>query len=326
MVVNMNQQSFGGRNDELHGTRVGHYMFTSRLHEGGMGYIYSGIHVHLQRHVAIKIARRDRPNRDFLQKQLVSEARYLAAVDHVNVVTVHDLGVSPEGLAYVVMELLDGTSLEKIIDRGGPLPVPVALQVVREVARGLAAFHEKGIVCADVKPDNVMVVSGPLVGRGLSRQSWTKLIDLGAARDIRRRHPLREVHPTLGTSWYMSPEAVLGQDLDERADIYSLTVLLYELLVGSVPFLADEDEDILRMHLWSPAPRLSSVAKNVKAGNRLERLVADGLAKAPGARPASMYEYLDTLDEADREWRRTHPVQPGAKDHTAAIPPLRSRS
>lgn len=314
-----------GKNDDLHATRVGHYLFTSRLHEGGMGYIYSGVHVHLNRHVAIKTARRDTPNHKFLQKRLISEARYLAAVDHVNVVTVHDMGVSPTGLAYVVMELLDGTSLDKIIDRDGPLRVPLALQVVREIARGLAAFHAQDIICADVKPDNVMVVSGPLVGRGLSRTSWIKLIDLGAARQMQMLNPLAEAEPTMGTSWYMSPEAVLGQDLDERADIYSLAVLLYEAIVGRVPFLDHDDEEIFRMHLWETAPRLSDTRPDIRPSSLLDNLVAACLEKAPGARPCSMYELLDALDEADREWRDAHPPRPGSDDLSVVIPPLRAQ-
>ncbi len=313
------------KNDTLPGTRVGHYLFTSRLYEGGMGYIYSGVHVYLNRHVAIKVPRTDGANSTFLTKRLVSEARYLAEVDHVNVVTVHDLGLSEQGLAFLVMDLLDGVSLEKIIDNQGPLRVPVALHVVREAARGLAAFHEKEIVCADVKPDNVMVVSGPLVGRGLAHQSWIKLIDLGAARPMDPKAALRSTQPNMGTSWYMSPEAVLGQSLDGRADIYSLGVLLYEALVGRVPFLDHDDDEILRMHLWEPAPRLSTVCPDVREGSDLEALVAACLAKAPGSRPSSIYELLDELDDADRQWRADYRPPTDSEDPTAGIPPLRAQ-
>lgn len=312
------------KTDELTGTRLGHYRVSTRLYEGGMGYVYTGVHVHLKRHVAVKVARSDVPNHRFLQERLISEARYLAMVDHVNVVTVHDLGVSESGRAYLVMELLDGTSLDKVIDQHGPLKIPTAIHVVREVARGLAAFHEKNIVCADVKPDNVMVVSGPLVGRSLDRRSWIKLIDLGAARKIERLlDPRRKPEPVMGTSWYMSPEAVLGMALDERADIYALGVLLYESIVGRVPFLSAQDEEIFRMHLWTPAPRLSSMVAAVEPESALDRLVATSLEKAPGARPSSMYEFLDLLDEADAEWRAAHPPRPESEDPTRHIPPLR---
>lgn len=312
------------RSDALTGTRLGQYQVSTRLYEGGMGYVYTGVHVHLKRQVAIKIARRDVPNHAFLQKQLISEAQYLAMVDHVNVVTVHDLGILSGELAYLVMELLDGLSLDKIIDQRGPLKIPTAIHVIREVARGLAAFHEKEVVCADVKPDNVMVVSGPLVGRALNRRSWIKLIDLGAARKIERiLDPRRAPEPVMGTSWYMSPEAVLGMDLDERADIYSLGVLLFESIVGRVPFLAAQDEEIFRMHLWTPAPRLSSMASEAEPNSALDRLVSACLEKAPGARPSSMYEFLDLLDQADTEWRAAHPPRPESEDPTQHIPPLR---
>jgi serine/threonine-protein kinase len=175
-----------------------------------------------------------------------------------------------------------------------------------------------------VKPDNVMIVSGPLVGRSLNRRSWVKLIDLGAARKIERvLDPRRKPEPTMGTSWYMSPEAVLGMDLDERADIYSLGVLLYEAIVGRVPFVASQDEEIFRMHLWTPAPQLSSVTAAVSTGSPLEQLVARCLEKAPGARPSSMYEFLDLLDAADLAWRAEHPPRPESEDPTQHIPPLR---
>lgn len=312
--------------ESLVGLQVGSYRFTSLLHSGGMGHVYSGVHIHLHRSVALKAARGDtKAAFGFLQRRLLVEARCLAAVDHPNVVTVHDFGVTHDGIAYVAMELLEGSSLDRIIDQRGPLPVPVALQIAREAARGLAAFHMEGVVCADVKPDNLMVVSGPLVGRSLERRAWVKLIDLGAARPIRQASMDAGPEQTLGTSWYMSPEAVLGMALDERADVYSLGILIYEMITGQVPYLSEDDREVMRQHLWEPPPPLSLLTPRVDPGSALEELCADCLSKAPDGRPSSMYELLDRLDEADLQWRRAHPRRPESDDLRGAIAPLRGR-
>jgi serine/threonine-protein kinase len=263
-----------------------------------------GFHEHLRRHVAIKVARGEGASFAFLQQQLTEEARCLGAVSHANVVTVHDFGYTDDGVAFLVMELLEGKGLHHIIDEQGALSVPVAAQVARQVAEGLTAFHAEGIVCADVKPDNVMVVAGPLVGRPLVEHPWIKLLDLGAARDVRVEGQMATSldKPILGTSWYMSPEAVLGLGLDERADVYSLGVLLYEMLVGQVPFLHEQDDAILDMHLWRQPQTLAGSLPGMAVGCQLDRLCRSCLSKSPLDRPCSMNEFIDLLDDAVAEW------------------------
>jgi serine/threonine-protein kinase len=288
--------------------RIGPYRLLSRLAAGGMGEIYVGYHEHLRRHVAIKVALGEGASFEFLQSQLTEEARCLGAVSHANVVTVHDFGYTDDGVAYLVMDLLEGKGLHHIIDDGGPLPVPVAAQVARQVAEGLAAFHAESIVCADVKPDNVMVVGGPLVGLPLVEHPWIKLLDLGTARTVREEGQMATDldKPILGTSWYMSPEAVLGLGLDERADVYSLGVLLHEMIVGQVPFLDDSDDAILNMHLWRQPRSLASALPGMAVGCQLDRLCRSCLSKSPMERPCSMYEFIDLLDDALAEWAQTH--------------------
>lgn len=311
--------------EDLLGRQVGSYRFASLLHSGGMGHVYSGIHIYLHRSVALKTARSDTAaSFGNLQRRLLVEARCLAVVDHPNVVTVHDFGVSHDGIAYVAMELLEGLSLDRIIDQRGPLSVPAALHIARETARGLAAFHMESVVCADVKPDNLMVVSGPLVGRTLERRPWVKLIDLGAARPIRDSNVGAPPEVNFGTSWYMSPEAVLGYALDERADVYSLAILIFEMIVGRVPFSSGDDREVLKRHLWTPPPPLSKATPAVDPGSQLERLVEDCLSKAPGSRPCSMYELLDRLDDAELEWRRSHLPTPEQDDQPSAAAHFRA--
>lgn len=310
------------RPEELLESQLGSYRVTSLLQTGGMGNVFLGEHVFLQRSAAIKTARADAPvPYRRLQRRLLVEARCLAAVDHPNVVTVHDFGLSDGGVAFLAMDLLDGKSLDVILDQEGPLQVPAALHIARETARGLAAFHVKSIVCADVKPDNLMIVSGPLVGRPLERRPWVKLIDLGAAQPIRESNLGFRQAIRFGTSWYMSPEAVLGFALDERADVYSLATLIFEMIVGQVPFRLADDQEVMEQQLMAPVPLLSEVTSEVKPSSLLERLVADCLSKAPDDRPSSMYELLDRLDEADLQWRKAH----GNKAVPAGMPSSKAR-
>jgi len=273
-----------------------------------MGEVYVGFHEHLRRHVAIKIARGEGASFDFLQAQLTEEARCLGAVNHPNVVTVYDFGYTDDGVAYLVMDLLEGKGLHHLIDETGALSVPVAAQVARQAAEGLAAFHAEGIICADVKPDNVMVVAGPLVGRPLVEHPWIKLLDLGAARAVRQDgHMAADMDkPILGTSWYMSPEAVLGLGLDERADVYSLGVLLHEMIVGQVPFLDESDDAILNMHLWRQPLSLAGALPGMEVGCQLDRLCRTCLSKSPMERPCSMHDFIDQLDDAVEEWAQIH--------------------
>lgn len=288
--------------------RIGDYRLLSKLAAGGMGEVYVAFHEQLRRHVAIKVARGQDASFDFLQAQLTEEARSLGAVSHPNVVTVHDFSHTDDGVAYLVMELLEGKALHHIIDDGGPLPVPVAAQIARQVAEGLSAFHAEGIVCADVKPDNVMVVAGPLVGRPLVEHPWIKLLDLGASRAVREEGHLAPDadKPILGTSWYMSPEAILGFGLDERADVYSLGVLLHEMIAGHVPFLSEDDDTIMNMHLWREPQPLVAYLPGMDVGCQLDRLYRSCLSKSPMGRPCSMHEFIDLLDDAVAEWAQIH--------------------
>ncbi len=280
---------------------MGCYYLLSRLATGGMGEIHVGFHEHLKRHVAIKTARNNTRDFDFLQERLLQEAQALGSVNHPNVVTVFDYGFTENGVAFLVMELLEGLSLDKIVDKGGPLSLPVAAQIVRQVAEGLAALHGENIICADVKPDNVVVIGGPLVGLPLVERPWIKLIDLGAACSGRAPDlacSAARDGPLLGTSWYMSPEAVLGLPLGAYSDVYSLTVMLYELIVGRVPFLHGDDATILNMHLWREPRPISEATSRVASGSKLERLIQTCFSKGPLDRPGSMQEFICLLDEA----------------------------
>lgn len=288
----------------LEGHRIGHYRLLEHLCQGGMGDVYVAEHVHLGRSVAIKIPRTDSGDAFFNQQQLLAEARHLARVAHVNVVGIYDLGYGPEGLAYLVMEHLQGTSLDNVLARTPFLGLSEVIHLVREVARGVGACHRAGILVCDVKPENVMIVGGPLIGLAPQGTVWTKIIDLGAALSL----PVAAEGPLglrrsqrVGTPAYASPELIQGHSLDPASDVYSLGVLLYELVAGCFPFPAGSDAEHLRMAVELPPTPLSVHREEVAAAGPLEEFVACCLAKDPRARPRDIFAFLNGLDHAAAE-------------------------
>lgn len=288
--------------EDLIGRTMGNCRLTRHLSRGGMGDIYAADHLFLGRPVAIKLPRFDDDHLVFNQQQLLSEARSLALVSHPNVVGVYDMGLTEERMGYLVMELLDGNSMDQIMDRVPLFLFPTILHLTREVARAIAACHRAGIICADVKPDNIMVVHGPLVGRPAQGAVWTKIIDLGTARSIEDEAArARESSQTvIGTPAYMSPEMALGQPLDPRADIYSLGTLLFELVAGRPPFVDVDAEVVLEQHVYHPPPPLSDHREELTPNCAFEQLLNRCLAKDPEDRPASATGFLDELDRASR--------------------------
>lgn len=282
--------------------RIGPIRIDHELDCGGMGEILCGVHEQLGRRVAVKMALPDHPDQKFLRDSLLREARALAEVSHRNVVTIFDLGELSDGTPFAVLELLQGFSLDRIIDSQGGLPPQVMLRISAEILAGMGAFHRKGFVMVDIKPDNVMVVDGPLTGRPSRRGPWIKLIDLGAVRVA--RDPMAALTVRLdcavGSAWYMAPEAVMGMTLDVRSDLYSFGVLMYEMCAGRVPFIADTGDEVLDLHLYARAPRLSSVCDWVAPGGNLENLVHYCLNKSPEDRPPSAAHVFKLLRAASK--------------------------
>ncbi len=284
------------------GDEVGNYLVLAHLFTGGMGDIYAAVHLQLNRHVALKVPRLDTPAANFNRRRLLAEARFLARVAHSNVVGVYDFAATNDHLEYLVMELLDGHSLDQILHKTPHLEIPHAIRVVREIARGLAAFHRAGIYHVDLKPENVMVVAGTLVNKPLEGENWIKLIDLGTAR-LTYEHTIDAELPLVGTPAYMSPEAILDRPVDGRADLYALGNVFFEILAGRHPIPTDDDAEMLQAQVERRPPPLSTLRPDVPAFSALEMLITDCLEKRPAKRPGSMVEFLGRLDQAESEWR-----------------------
>jgi serine/threonine protein kinase len=283
------------------GDEVGNYLILAHLFTGGMGDIYAAVHLQLNRHVALKVPRVDTPAADFNRRRLLAEARCLARVVHANVVAVYDFAATHDRLEYLVMELLDGQSLDHLLVKTPYLQVLHAVRVVKEVARGLAAFHRAGIYHVDLKPENVMVVAGPLLNKSGEGENWIKLIDLGTARLTYERNAEIEL-PLVGTPAYMSPEMILDRPVDGRADLYALGIVFYEILAGQHPLHSADDAEMLQAQVERRPPPLSTLRPDIPAHSALEKLIIDCLEKQPSKRPSSMIEFLERLDRAQSEW------------------------
>lgn len=239
-----------------------------------MAAVWRGVDLRLGRPVAVKILDEAGLGDPTAARRFDREARTVARLAHPNVVAVYDVG-RDRGVAYLVMELVDGDSLAALV-AGGPVDMGRAVDIAAQVCDALAAGHEAGVVHRDIKPANIL----------LTRAGAVKVCDFGIARLVHAAQAgLTGAATAVGTSDYMAPEQAAGDPVDARADLYALGCVLYAMLTGSPPFTGDRPLGVLSQHLHRPAPPVRSRRADVPAA--LDTLVADLLAKDPGHRPAS---------------------------------------
>jgi serine/threonine-protein kinase len=267
--------------DELEpGTKVGDYVITGRLGEGGMATVYSGLHPLIGKRVAVKVIRAELCRSADAVDRFVQEARAANEIGHPNLVDVFNFGSLPDGRSYFVMEWLQGRTLADVLDTDGPLPLGMACRALLEICDGLAAAHELGIVHRDLKPQNVFFVEA-------TGGNKVKLLDFGIAKLVGKREgttPHTQPGLTMGTPDYISPEQARGRVIDARADVYSLGVLAFEMVTGQLPFVADNAADMMSMHLHAPPRRPSAV--NPLLPPAFDALVERMLAKDAALRPS----------------------------------------
>jgi formylglycine-generating enzyme required for sulfatase activity len=246
------------------GTVVAHYRIEERIGSGGMGVVYRARDLRLDRVVALKFLPPALSADEHAKRRFLTEARAAAGLEDVNVCTIHEIGETDDGRLFIAMAFVEGESLRGVIDRG-PLPVSRALDIAVQIARGLGCAHSRGIVHRDVKPANVMVAAGGVV----------KLVDFGVAKLAGSTLTNAGTRP--GTAAYMSPEQARGEDVDHRADVWALGVVLYEMLAGRRPFPGDTDAAMLHAITGTAPAPLRSVRPGVSTA--VERIVARALEK-----------------------------------------------
>ena len=272
------------------------YKIVAPLGVGGMGAVYKAEHLGMGKQVAVKVlhahvsARRDAGSR------FRREAYAGGKIDHPNCVQVSDFGVREDGSFYLVMELLVGESLRDAMDRDGKIPWPRALGVARHVLRGLAYAHGQGVVHRDIKPENVFLC------RHDDDPEFAKILDFGIAKLIgasaAEQSTVTQAGMTVGTPTYLSPEQAFGGTIGPPSDLYSLSVVLYEMIAGRPPFEDEEPVKLLSAHATREVPRF---APELAVPPAVEELVRRGLAKTTDARFANADDYVMEIDRVRAE-------------------------
>jgi Tol biopolymer transport system component len=291
------------------GTRLGPFDVVGLLGAGGMGAVYRAYDPRLQRHVAIKVLRPEFTQDATRVRRLEQEALAVARLTHPNIVAVHDVGTH-DGAPFIVTELLDGMTLRDAME--GPLPVRRAIDYAAQIARGLAAAHEQGVVHRDIKPENLFV----------TRDGRLKIVDFGVAK-LRDTDAAAETAATLtahgfgplGTAAYMSPEQARGAASDHRSDLFSLGVVLYEMVSGVAPFRRDTPAETMTAILREEPPPLASSIVRPAALDRILRhcLEKDAAARFQTAR--DLVFALESLSDVD-------PSNPAPRARMATWTPL----
>jgi serine/threonine-protein kinase len=274
------------------GLKIGNYKITAAIGEGGMGAVYRAVHESLGRSAAVKVLLPEISSSRDMVARFFNEARSAASIRHPGIVEAYDFGFLPDGRAYIIMELLEGESLASRLHRGR-MPHVRALQIVRSVARALHAAHERGIVHRDIKPDNIFLVPDPEMPTG----ERVKLLDFGIAKlgGNGAEAGLTQTGTVMGTPTYMAPEQCRGAgSVDRRADLYALGCILYEMLCGRPPFVAEGAGDVIAHHLYfQPRPPRTF---DPGIAPPLEALVLALLQKDPAHRPPTALALVDAID------------------------------
>jgi eukaryotic-like serine/threonine-protein kinase len=263
----------------------GKYALIRELGSGGTGTVYEAENLIVGKKIAIKVMNAEAFAERDSQARFVAEARAAARISHANVVDIHDLGVSRDGVPYIVMELLRGETLEGVIDTRGPLSPAYACELFLQVLAGLSAAHAQGIVHCDLKPANVLVTH-PRPDRPL-----VKVLDFGIARGVEAAHNADQV--VMGTPMFMAPEQVTGAPVDFRTDIYQACAMLFAMLAGSDPFEANTTRDVMKLVAKGRCKDLQALVPELPA--ELVLVVKDGMAVKPKDRIQSAEELAERL-------------------------------
>ena len=288
--------------------KLGRYIIVEELGQGAMGVVYKAVDPLIDRTVAIKTINLDlsRDELENFEKRFQREVQSAGKLNHPNIVTVYDVGRT-EGVAYMAMEYLQGKELREILDSGVVLPVEKVVHIVAQVCDGLTFAHEHGIVHRDIKPANIMVMKNGMV----------KITDFGIAQVSSASRTMAGM--VMGSPKYMSPEQVVGQAVDGRSDIFSLGVVLYEMLTGKTPFVGENISAIMYQILnEEPVP---PKAFNQNIPDSINYIILKTLAKHPDARYQSTKELARDL----RKYKTLEIPAPGEATAPASAAPMERR-
>lgn len=289
-------------------TLAGKYLVEQLIKRGGMGAVYRGKHVMMDKTVAIKVLRPSLAGDDDVVARFSREAKAASRISHPHAVSVTDFGEAENGVVFLVMEYLDGRTLKDIIRSEGPIPLSRAVEITRQVSGALDAAHKEGVVHRDLKSDNIMLSQ-------TNGGDWAKVLDFGIAKIQQpegvRDHDITAANLVLGTPQYMSPEQCSQTGpIDARSDVYSLGVIVYEMLAGRVPFTGESPTVIMMKQVQDPPPSILEARPDLPAS--VDKLIERALAKQPVDRFQTAGDLSEALTQAAAD----------AGDSVSVIPPV----
>ncbi|MEZ4219349.1 MAG: serine/threonine-protein kinase [Polyangiaceae bacterium] len=267
------------------------YRIQSRIAEGGMGVVYAGEQLRLNRTVAVKVLRAPLAQNSEALARFRLEAELIARLGHPHIVQIIDVGSTDDGTPFIVMEYLHGETLLDRIGRSGPLSLEASCRVLERLASALSATHRAGVVHRDIKPENVFLVTTP------GDAEFVKLLDFGIGKVVAAEHKITEGAVTLGTPEYMAPEQANARaTVDARADQYSLAAVAFTMLAGRPPFVGSTPADVLAQLLSDEAPKLSTLRPDLP--QHLDPVLAQALEKDPTRRFPSVLDFHRAIERA----------------------------
>ena len=285
----------------------GNYRIVRKIGVGGMGAVYLAEHPGIGKQVALKVIHRELSANKEVISRFFTEARAANQIGNDHIVDIHDFGQTTDGEHFYIMEYIDGSTIAQLLSQFGILAPARVLHITAQLASGLAAAHRQGIIHRDLKPDNVIVVSR------LGDADFVKILDFGLAKVLDTEQKLTAVGVVLGTPQYMSPEACESKrDIDHRSDVYSLGILMFQMLCGRVPFQGESMGEVLIRQVTKlpPAPR----AINPAIPPSVEQIVLRCLAKDRSARFQNMLELRSAVLAPEKYLASSPPVVPSAAD------------
>ena len=269
---------------------AGRYELHEELAAGGMGRIYKALQRGMGRWVAVKLLLDSLSQDDEVARRFYREMQATARIEHPNTVRIYDFGHSEQGDLFLVMELLQGHTLQDVMVEDGPLPASRTARIGAQIASALSAAHHEGVIHRDLKPENILLCDG------YGQHDVVKVLDFGLARLV-DAHPgdRTQVGQRLGTPLYMAPETVMRGAADERSDLYALGVLLYEMVVGKPPFTGSPSK-IMHQHAHAEPPSAADQAPG-HCPAWLDTLIASLVRKDPDARPQDAGRVAHVLDK-----------------------------
>jgi serine/threonine protein kinase len=281
----------------------GKYRILGKIGQGGMGTVYKAVHVAFEELRALKVINPSMIEDELFLKRFKHEAIITRRLQHPNAVRVDDIDEAEDGRPFIVMEYIEGRSLKALIQEQGAIPVPRVCSIIKQVSAALSASHALGMVHRDIKPENIVLIDSP-------QGEQVKVLDFGIAKVKEARakeiagSTLTGTGVVIGTPQYMSPEQAMGRrgdDIDGRSDLYSLGVVMYQMLTGELPFKADTTMSVLLAHLQTPPMPIQQMHPELNVPPALVAVVMKTLEKTPERRQSSADELIAEIERAETQ-------------------------